>query len=301
MLKKMKSMDLREKHKILLLGNGINRAFKYVEWDKLLKDISPNKYSEEEWEAMGKMPYPLLAVAVAGDELGATMKSKADELIEMSVPDEEKEIIRQLINNNFDAILTTNYTYEIEQALSDDFHIKKGRSSKYRKKTCDNKGKSITQALYEYMDIENDEIDIPVWHIHGEAAKPDTMIIGHYYYGNMICNIKKHIADNIKRYKYAVKEQKFYQPKSWVDYFLYSDVYIVGQGMDMSEMDLWWLVNSKKRNGKGKVYYFEPNISFEKKKLAEAYEVEVINLEVNENNYREYYRNVAKFISNEMI
>lgn len=87
--------------------------------------------------------------------------------------------------------------------------------------------------------------------------------------------------------------EPFY-PRSWVDYLLFGDVTILGLGMSMCEMDLWWLMNCKKRNGRGKITYIEPNVSNDKKLLAKAYGVEVITPEVGEGGYPEYYARILE-------
>ena len=37
-----------------------------------------------------------------------------------------------------------------------------------------------------------------------------------------------------------------------------ADVYILGQGFDFAEMDLWWLVNQKAMQKNGKMVFYEP-------------------------------------------
>ena len=79
------------------------------------------------------------------------------------------------------------------------------------------------------------------------------------------------------------------------------DVYILGFGLDLSEMDIWWLINCKKRNNpEGKVYYIEPNMDLEKnvgkKVLLQTYGVEIITELVNDGEYRDYYNRMIDFI-----
>ena len=48
--------------------------------------------------------------------------------------------------------------------------------------------------------------------------------------------------------------------KSWIDYFILGDLYILGFGFDFAEFDLWWLVNRKLREKAdcGEIYFYEP-------------------------------------------
>ena len=77
--------------------------------------------------------------------------------------------------------------------------------------------------------------------------------------------------------------------RSWLDYFMLGDVHIVGLGMALSEMDLWWLVNCKKRHFPGrKVILYKPDIKPEEKLLAEAYGV-TVNADGFTGDYKAYY------------
>ena len=52
--------------------------------------------------------------------------------------------------------------------------------------------------------------------------------------------------------------------ESWVDYFIFGDLFIIGLGFDFSEFDLWWLINRRNRekSGFGNVYFFSPRSKF---------------------------------------
>lgn len=295
MLKYMKALLPSEIPKVLLLGNGINRAFESMQWDDLLKGMS-DEGVKADWDHIKTLPYPLMAVVATKDNVGEQMKIQAAKMCAKSISDEQTAIIKSISSVEFDAVLTTNYTYEIEQALDTDFKIEIGKPAKYRCKTCKDKSRYDTASLYQFMDIMGDGKHIPVWHIHGEAAKPDTMVIGHYYYGRLLYHIEKYVSETIKRYKTASKSKTEFYPRSWVDYILFGDVYIIGQGMDFSEIDLWWLINCKKRNGVGKVYFFEPDLSKEKKLLAETYGVNHISLKVEDDDFKKYYKDVFMYI-----
>ena len=78
--------------------------------------------------------------------------------------------------------------------------------------------------------------------------------------------------------------------RSWLDYFLLGDVHIVGLGMSLSELDLWWLVNCKKRHFPDRtVTLYKPDIRPEEKLLAEAYGVRV-NTAGFTGDYKAYYQ-----------
>jgi hypothetical protein len=49
--------------------------------------------------------------------------------------------------------------------------------------------------------------------------------------------------------------------ENWVKLFLLADVYCVGIGFDLSEYDLWYLLNRKAndKQNTGHVYFYEPD------------------------------------------
>lgn len=273
MLKYMEPFQTDHIPNVLLTGNGLHRAFEDANWDKLLKDLSGDRFTEEQWKDLKELPYPQLAIVATGNHLSTGMKEASELYIKSDVLAGEDSLIRKAVDIGFDAILTTNYSYEIERALDPEFHINIGSASKYRRKTCKDKPRSESNALYHYLLVPYEESEIPIWHIHGEAARPDTMIIGHYYYGRLLSRIQKYTAETIQRYKIAERYGKPFYPRSWVDYILFGNVYIVGQGMDLSEMDLWWLMDCKKLYGKGTTVLFKPGMSKEQILLSKACDV----------------------------
>lgn len=149
------------------------------------------------------------------------------------------------------------------------------------------------------MLVPYEESEIPIWHIHGEAAKPDTMIIGHYYYGRLLSRIQKYTAETIQRYKIAERSGTAFYPRSWVDYILFGNVYIVGQGMDLSEMDLWWLMDCKKLYGKGTTVLFKPGMSKEQILLSKACDVTPETCD-KPASFAEYYENIFMKINDSL-
>lgn len=290
MIKYMKPFNVNDAPNTLIIGNGLNRAFNNVEWDVLLKNMSVD-IEAKEWSLIKNLPYPLMAVVVTKDHLKTKLREQAKIMLESQAVEEQKKILRGLVGRKYDAIITTNYTYEIEQALISDFKIEMSKSCKWRHKTCKDKSRNETEKLYQYMYI--DEMELPIWHIHGEAAKPDTMVIGHYYYGKLLAVVEKYAAEAIRRYKIAVKTGSEFYPRSWVDYILFGNVSIIGQGLDFSEMELWWLINCKKRNGVGVIKFYEPQLSVEKRLLCDAYGVETIESGLRDNDFKTYYKNLC--------
>lgn len=289
---------------VLLTGNGLHRAFNNEDWDCLLKELSANRFTEEEWEAINKLSYPQRAIIATSNSVLEGIKSVSDRYIQASTFPGEDELVHCAVRAGFETILTTNYSYEIEKALCPEFHVSSGKASRYRKKTCSNKPRTETDTLYQYMllpvssdsDGSSRVDEISIWHIHGEAARPGTMIIGHYYYGRVLSVVRTYIKETIKRYKYAERRGELFYPRSWVDYILFGNVYIIGQGMDQSEMDLWWLMDCKKLHGKGSVTLYKPEMPLEQIKLAEACGVRVEQCDKPQS-YVRYYEELFHYLA----
>ena len=279
---------------VLLLGNGINKAFGKSSWDELIDEIATETFTKEEKARIEKMPYPLRPVIVTNDQVDVRLDKISKKMVPTDLESGQKELIKSFVNMDFDAILTTNYTYEIEKAIDESFLCKPKAPCKYRTYLSECSSRDKQFCLERCMKVPSENGNKYIWHIHGEAALPTTMILGHYYYGKLLSKIQQYITTFKKRYEGCNRHKRDFQPKSWIDYFLIGNVHVVGFGMDLAELDLWWLINCKKRNAKdyGNIFFYEPNMDsdrhFAKRKLAEAYGVNVVTKPV-ETDYQHYY------------
>ena len=291
---------MKDKPNVLLLGNGLNRAYDFASWDGLLLSLQTIPLGNDDKKALDGVPYPLQAVIMSGDHVDEQMKSISMQLAELTPPNEEKKLLRQYATLPMDAILTTNYTYEIEKSLANDFSCKSGCKCKYRRIRNTDANKYEEEQLHTCFEVAENSSSI--WHIHGEASRHRTMIIGHYYYGKLIAKAQKYLSARMAPYKAYLYGDAEYTPNSWLDYFMLGDVYIVGLGMDMSEMDLWWLVNFKKRHfPRTRVVLYKPDLKPAERLLAEAYHVEVVGNGLCGNDYKSYYEWVYDQLSEKII
>lgn len=298
MMEKLTKLEtLNHRPKVLLLGNGVNRAFGTESWGDILSEISAVSFDEIEKMMVDNLTFPLQTVIYTNDNVDEGVKLLSEKLTNMEVSEEYSEIIESYLDMGFDAILTTNYTYDIEKGIEKSFCCRPGCASKYRKRTFVGNSADEQMGLFKCIQIKGKNI----WHIHGEAAIESSMILGHYYYGKLLSCMQKYISTLIRRYK-GMKQNGKFRPLSWIDYFMLGDVYIVGLGLDQSEIDLWWLLNCKKRHKKtldsGKVYWIEPNLkdksSFARYMLAEVNDIEVITNKVKNTQYKNYYKSISK-------
>ena len=238
--------------KVLLLGHGPCRSCGGVSWNEFLRmlarkeEIQSGKCSVESLNC----PEPLKAILVTDDHVDVALK----DYWEAYQPKIEGDIslFQNILSSGFDDILTTNYTYELEQVALFPGKISKSKIKAMMRHTEGSKKAEGKYLLHTYNEVVVNGHQNRIWHIHGEARKPDSTILGHYYYGNLLCKIKEELSK--RRYDKAC------ECKSWIDSFVLGDVYILGFGFGLSEFDLWWLLNRKAREKTkvGKVYFYEP-------------------------------------------
>jgi hypothetical protein len=225
---------------------------------------------------------PLSAILVTHDHVDAAIKKKKKEFYG-EVKDGQQQTLERLLKIGFDDILTTNYSYELEAVAAS----RKTVSEAFIKNSCHNieDYKKVEQKylLQSYQYAPFGGVENRVWHIHGEARKPNSMILGHYYYAALLHKMVEYLRSQGNRYQTQQKDNAPLPMKSWLDSFILGDVYILSFGMDFSETDLWWLLNRKKRENAnhGKVYFYEPaSKEFnEKHELLKLMDVQLIHLD----------------------
>lgn len=238
--------------KVLLLGNGIAREYyKGANWDKVLDKIR-DKTSYPMPSIYYKIPMPLKAEMFTKGQLQSKIKEEED-LFSLP-PKTDHEFVRKLLDLNFTHILTTNYTYEVDCAQ---FRNETKEVIKYNelaplhhpeRTESDSESTHLSKNYDALINTYNKIGNIDIWHIHGEAFFPESIVLGHESYGYLL---KKYIEHFENPYS-----------KTWLDAFVNGDVYILGFGMDFSEIDLWWLLQYKHKlkhnNETTATYFFNP-------------------------------------------
>lgn len=223
-------------------------------------------------EIHSKIPFPLLYELLSSQyPYPSTLSAEDIENEELRLSNAMKSL-KNLSNSNLDLlpalnadhIFTTNYSYCIEKAFcpDKDFSKSKVRSNmRFNFNSELNNGvpkKEINYRLHSgYLIKKSAGKDIGIWHIHGESSVPRGIIVGHDRYGRLlsrivtICSTQKYGKDSNK--------PTLRQFTSWPELFLYGDVYIIGLGFQLCEIDLWWLLRRKHREryADGKVYFYD--------------------------------------------
>lgn len=251
-------MDLN-RPQILLFGNGLLQSFGGESWNNFL--ISIKKRDDLPHPDKIKCPEPLKAILLTNDQIDKAMKEKCQKLLSKNnMTADLSGVIGELFSIGFDHILTTNYTYELEQAAIYPKILTESKVKRITKSTVGNVEKKY--LIHTYNEVVCGGIANKIWHIHGEARKPDSTILGHYYYGNSLYKIKDE-AGKRSDYEHGM------EARSWVEAFLFADIYCLGFGFGLAEFDLWWLLNRKARekNNSGKLYFYEPIDESQREKI----------------------------------
>jgi hypothetical protein len=267
-----------QKHRpqVLLLGNGLIRSYSALtlSWKDLVYRIGTDSsipYSVN-------IPLPMEIVLRTHGHVQNVLRDHRKALYGRIDSEQFRAKLLRLLDAGFDDILTTNYSYELEEAALGKATLTDEELAHLRRYIGFRKKKEKRYLLHTYHKLSDPENRI--WHIHGEAANPDSIVIGHYYYGTLTSqcqSITKRREKDHWKYRECARN-------SWVDAFLTGDVYVLGFGFDYSETDLWWLMSKKARMKKkhtGKVYIYRPRLQEEfsvKYQLLQDYGASVISL-----------------------
>lgn len=265
------------KQNILLLGNGIDRAYNShgISWNQLLDKMT----TIDNLPKHKDLPFPLEVVLRTNDHVDEALKKYNKDLYSSADDQELRDVITNLLDIGFNEILTTNYDYAIEETSIYPRKITDKTLQKMIKRSNSLEHIENKYYLHTYNQIIHKGKEQRIWHIHGEARKPGSIIIGHYNYVNLVSRWREMIQKHQKYYKDFDHSSPV---KSWLDSFIMGNVYILGLGMNFCELDLWWLINRKKRETQphGKIIFYEPENSSDTAKYAllKSYNVEIRHL-----------------------
>lgn len=293
--------------KVLLVGNGLTYGTS-IPWAILINQVSRDNVDVSRYEKKRygnnsleyHLPYNILTLATSVLDDQERHKKYTDALCKQEYP--LNSTINRLIKLPFDAILTTNYTYEWEAELNPNYP----KYSPKRKRDFAATTEDVADAkylLHTYNQIIPKSPNI--WHIHGELRRPSSMILSHDEYARYIHQILSH---NKRQGNDYVNYYDKIKMKSWIDYFLVGDVYILGLSMDYTEFDLWWLLGRRLRekSGCGKMVFYEPLKAENKYKQLALHDcgVSIQNCGVDidtDGTYNEFYQKAIHDIETNVI
>ena len=297
----LRSLVPDQRPKVLLVGNGINLSFPsgIDSWKDIIKTELAHSGSSLSYEQIKDMPTPMQIVVATADHVNVRMKELAGKLAKIEPPSEQKLFIREMLDCQPDAILTTNYSLEIEKSVIEPFT--RPRCYQYGRQSHEATKKQDDLGIFRCTELPYGNHPY-LWHIHGTCLKPASLIMGHYYYGSLIHEAAAYIPQFMRIYKGKKSSGTDYSPASWIDYLLTGDVHVIGLQMDISESDLWWLICCKKRNFPDTkiCYYTLKKENHAKELLMQSYGVEIVygaDLDIKED-YLDFYREAFRCFKN---
>lgn len=293
-----------QKVKVLLVGNGINLPFEgsrstdniiMEAWRKYHQVNLPRRNDFTHPHPVWKLPFPMEVVAATKDNVEDELQNLAKGMREIKVCDTQTKLVKKILDANFDAILTTNYSLEIEKSVLGDCSYQKIYS--HYRTTMKQSERQKRYGIFQCIELPCNNYPL-LWHIHGTSLRKDSLIMGQLSYGKLLSEVEKRATIANRGYYHSITNNNPFYPKSWIDYFLIADVYIIGFQMDFSESDIWWLLSYKRNvNPESKVFFFQPYINDDMKLMIESYGVETPGVLFEDTNninedFINYYNNI---------
>ena len=282
--------------KSIFIGNGINRLGNVNNsWENLLCELI-NGINKREIIITDNKPFPMLyeEIVLRGKKFSGITESKIKNKVCCLMDSLQfNEIHKQIIELDIDDIITTNYDYNFEKCIDNDFD----RKFYIEENGADNddiRKLEKKYRLYTHSKIDNKRI----WHIHGDVGTDDSIVLGQDMYSRVL--------DKYINY-FKKKDKKYF---SWIDLLFNTEVHIIGFGLEYTEIDIWWLLNYRARlinsdryeyKPKNKIYYYIKSEGSDekfksKKQLLESQEVEVKYIDCK--NYNDFYYQCIQIVNN---
>lgn len=250
---------------VVLFGNGFNRLNGGISWGELLKKITTepliaNISNTLQYEAIilssDYYNYEPLVTSdgyqiITADQKQLNVIDKpVEEIIKNRIKDELERFIPNRIYQRISQLdiehyITTNYDHTLYKQLYE-LEFKESNSNN-------------TEKLYSIrrkFSLKNkDGKEKYIWPMHGTIQYPKSIMLGLDHYCGSIGKIDNYIKGN---YEYGkdvkleglikrLKNNKCDPPLSWIDLFFTHNIHIIGLGLYQDEIDLWWILNKRKR------------------------------------------------------
>lgn len=284
----------------VLFGNGVNLLKSNNSWDKILSEISDsalpqigNNTMKYEYIILPKEQYTPCELKTRNgmvlrcrDGKRLLTKEVTENVVKSELYDKlidgDSWFYDELVNLNADNYLTTNYEDYLNKKYAE------------REPKEGNLPYSEERRLKAHDVVRHNGKDVTIWNIHGSLDKPKSILLGMYEYSNYLAEIHKHLENDSN-----------FERNCWVNLFFKTNVHIIGFGFGYEEVDLWYILISRKRmmregmsiNNKIYFYYIKDgSYDVGKQKLLEAAGVKVVEIEHDgsTDTYPKAYRQIIK-------
>jgi len=296
--------------KTILFGNGLNYLSKNsISWQELLNKIKGDNLFEN-----GKLPNTMIYErSIIGNPISFDTLTQKEEKIKGEIADlfrnfSGNKYFEKLASINVGNFLTTNYDYAALQTYESNPDYK-----------IINKSTEDIYSIRRHKEIYfKKKLKSRIWHIHGEIDIPPSIMLGLDHYCGSVAKIDNYVKG---RYEYQVdkksiktpsiieklEDQSKFDQSSWIELLFNTDVYIIGLGLDFSEIDLWWILNKRarfkldhktKKLIRNKITYFSTSNDKDHIETLKSLHLDVIQIKLDNTNrkYEKAYDEILKNI-----
>lgn len=284
----------------ILVGNGINQLEGLApDWNRLVENVAEHfqidvSINNAMSMTMGFEQFVIPLLKAGHSE--RQVKEKIQEIIQNAICSGSsvegfqwsETIHHKIMTLHGCHILTTNYDYCLERSFDPKF--KPGQTTR-----------AILYSKDRYQQVGEKK----VWHIHGELRGPCSICLGYEQYAGELEKLRASLVEKAggSYWLKEVMEKRLAPGNNWGHLLFTDDIYILGLSLDVSEMDIWWLLNyrakqkvQEKLDIRNHIVYYETGKEDRKKKsMMEALEMEYRLVCGNE--FRQKYKNILADIN----
>lgn len=317
---------MEKNNNVIFFGNGLNRVSEGLDWKNLIKQVSGSDYIEG---LSNTLQYDVAFLSKKLNYKGDSSvspaennfkKELADEIIKSQKNSQISEVYQKLAAMPVEDYITTNYEYCLEAALMANGYDDANESEKEQYRFIPYIKESVYSLHRCHAFIKKDGAKVKIkriWHIHGEAKNPASIMLGYNHYGSTLGRMAnyyngKDIYKSLGILQNRLSSLSTSEPKSWIDLFYMKNIHIIGYGLDNAEIDIWWLLGKRARMNQNKqlpiINFYEMDLIDEqrvaKQKALDAFSVttnikSLLKAEKNELNkvFAEYYLETLEAIN----
>jgi len=298
----------------LLLGNGFSRAIfdKIPSWECLISPSPQSISNIKNYTFLYEMQYVSRNIKNEAEIKDNLIQKLKDSITHQNIRKEIRGLNKfgeYLRSHHIKNIITTNYDRSIEYILCNFCEYEE-----------DEKPLGLDPEViysirtYKTLKYQNGNHTLKLWKIHGDVNRTKSIMLGFDHYCGALAKLSSYIKGTYSSEHSSVKcsidietkcKNNAFDEISWAELFFSTNVFIIGSGLDFSEIDIWWLLNKHIRlknkypqHIQNNIYYFF-NIQYdtpERKKdiyqMLDAFQIKRIGIHSD----GEYIRNIFKQI-----
>lgn len=239
---------------VVLFGNGLNLLSNNLSWHDLLGKILHEGLEDKDTSVCMPSALPNTLqydfILFNSDSVGKSIVEERQLNLKKCIAENVKhfatnDIYKILGELKVDTYLTTNYDHTLDESLRQIGYVpdlsksnKQEKLYNIRRSRAFSKSGDTTKIIYP---------------IHGDIDNPKSIVIGYNHYCGTIGKLDAYLKGRAEWEGNPLlkMEERLYLKdfavKSWIDHFFFSNVHILGLGLDFSEIDLWWILVRRKR------------------------------------------------------